>query len=69
MLKESPPPLILIVDDEPTNIMIMAETLRASYRINVATSGQAALDIVGGDKPDLTGSDPARCDDARDGRL
>ena len=46
-------PSILIVDDTPTNIQVLAETLRADYRIKVATNGQAALDIVGGNKPDL----------------
>ena len=46
-------PLVLIVDDAPTNIQVLAETLRADYRVKVATSGQAALDIVDRDKPDL----------------
>lgn len=48
-------PLILIVDDAPSNIQVLAETLRGDYRIKVASSGQAALDIVGkeGGRPDL----------------
>ncbi|MCK9386903.1 MAG: response regulator [Sulfuritalea sp.] len=45
--------LVLIVDDAPTNIQVLAETLRADYRVKVATSGQAALDIVDRDRPDL----------------
>ena len=39
-------PSILIVDDTPTNIQILAESLTADYRIKVATSGQAALDVL-----------------------
>ena len=39
-------PLILIVDDTPTNIQILAESLTADYRIKVAVSGMAALDVV-----------------------
>ncbi|OHC67652.1 MAG: diguanylate cyclase response regulator [Rhodocyclales bacterium GWA2_65_20] len=46
-------PSILIVDDTPTNIQVLAETLRADYRVKVATGGQAALDIVAAGKPDL----------------
>lgn len=48
-------PLILIVDDAPSNIQVLAETLRGDYRVKVASSGQAALDIVGkeGSRPDL----------------
>ena len=32
-------PSILIVDDTPTNIQVLAETLRGDYRIKVATNG------------------------------
>lgn len=39
-------PLILIVDDTPTNIQVLAEALRVDYRVKVATSGQAALDLI-----------------------
>ncbi len=53
MPNKTSPPLILIVDDAPTNIQVLAETLRADYRVKVATSGQVALDIVVRDKPDL----------------
>lgn len=55
MHNETHKPLILIVDDMPANIQVLAETLRGDYRIKVATSGRAALDIVAkdGGKPDL----------------
>ncbi|MCK9608553.1 MAG: diguanylate cyclase [Methylomonas sp.] len=39
-------PLILIVDDTPTNIQILAENLIKDYRIKVAASGEAALQIL-----------------------
>jgi diguanylate cyclase (GGDEF)-like protein len=46
MTDESMRPLILVVDDTPTNIQLLAEGLMADYRIKVATSGRAALEIV-----------------------
>ena len=48
-------PLILIVDDTPSNIHVLNEALRADYRIKVATSGAAALSVAGnpGTRPDL----------------
>jgi len=52
-MNEPTKPLILIVDDTPTNIQVLAEALRADYRIKVATNGQAALDIINKDKPAL----------------
>lgn len=39
-------PLILIVDDVPSNIQVLAAVLRNTYRIKIATSGMAALDIA-----------------------
>lgn len=39
-------PVILIVDDTPTNIQILAEALKDKYRVKVAGSGPAALDII-----------------------
>jgi signal transduction histidine kinase len=39
-------PLILIVDDVPSNIQVLAAVLRSSYRIKIAISGTAALDIA-----------------------
>lgn len=47
-------PLILIVDDTPTNIQILAENLETDYRIKVASSGKAALDVISKQEaPDL----------------
>jgi len=48
-------PTILIVDDTPTNIQVLAEALRTDYHVKVATSGQAALAIANHpeSRPDL----------------
>jgi len=46
-------PVILIVDDTPTNIQVLAEALRADYRVKVAGSGKMALDIIQQGQPDL----------------
>lgn len=45
-IAESSRPLILIVDDVPNNIQILAENLHDDYRIKVATNGKSALEIV-----------------------
>ena len=39
-------PLILIVDDTPINIQVLAEALRSDYRVKVAASGPSAFDIM-----------------------
>ncbi len=44
---------ILIVDDEPVDINIVASILNDEYNICVATSGLLALDIIDIEKPDL----------------
>jgi diguanylate cyclase (GGDEF)-like protein len=47
-------PVILIVDDMPTNIHVLAEALRSEYQIRVAKDGQTALELAHrDDKPDL----------------
>jgi len=46
MLNETKKPLILIVDDTPTNIQVLAEALRAEYRVRVANSGKIAFEII-----------------------
>ncbi|TPQ28343.1 diguanylate cyclase domain-containing protein [Methylomonas sp. HW2-6] len=47
-------PLILIVDDTPTNIQVLAENLIKDYRIKVAASGAAALAAIAAQgAPDL----------------
>lgn len=45
---------ILVVDDTPDNLMLMADLLRDKYRVKVANSGEKALRILQGDPlPDL----------------
>lgn len=47
-------PLILLVDDVPANLHVLAAALRAGYRVKTATSGAAALELVAQeDKPGL----------------
>ncbi len=46
-------PMILIVDDVPTNVKILAEALSAVYRIKVASNGADALKIAQRERPDL----------------
>jgi diguanylate cyclase (GGDEF)-like protein/PAS domain S-box-containing protein len=54
VLSSDPKPLILLVDDVPTNLHLLAASLRGEYRIKVATSGLSALDLASReDRPDL----------------
>lgn len=53
MMSRSKKPTILIVDDTPNNIRVLAESLSQDYFIKVAKSGIAALDIIQQDKPVL----------------
>ncbi|MEF7614577.1 EAL domain-containing protein [Aquincola sp. MAHUQ-54] len=59
ILPASPPatakPLVLVVDDVPANVHVLATALRADYRIKVALDGATALEIANreGDQPDL----------------
>ncbi len=46
-------PMILIVDDVPTNVQILAEALSSVYRIKVASNGLDALKIAQRKLPDL----------------
>jgi cyclic di-GMP phosphodiesterase len=45
--------LILIVDDNPTNLDILVEILQDDYRLGVAKSGEKALEFVDHTTPDL----------------
>ncbi|WDP88293.1 MAG: sigma 54-interacting transcriptional regulator [Desulfobacter sp.] len=45
--------LIMIVDDTPTNIDILANTLKGLYRLTIAKSGMTALDRINQQAPDL----------------
>jgi putative two-component system response regulator len=40
------PATLLIVDDEPTNLALLAEVLQAQYRVRAANSGERALQAV-----------------------
>jgi diguanylate cyclase (GGDEF)-like protein/PAS domain S-box-containing protein len=45
---------ILLVDDQPANLHVLTAALKSLYRLKIATSGQAALDLAAReDKPQL----------------
>ena len=44
---------LLLVDDEPTNLQVLRHTLQEHYRLLFAKSGQAALELVAKELPDL----------------
>lgn len=45
---------ILVVDDEPINIMVLSDLLKSDYRVIAAKSGEQAIQRAKGDiKPDL----------------
>lgn len=44
---------ILIIDDEPLSVAMLAHLLEEEYQITVAHSGQEALDIISHTPPDL----------------
>lgn len=46
-------PLILIVDDNPTNIDLLVATLKSDYRLGIAKRGQQALEYAGKFHPNL----------------
>jgi putative two-component system response regulator len=46
-------PLVLIVDDNPTNIDVLVDTLRLDYRLGIAKSGAGALAHAEAYQPDL----------------
>ncbi|MBI5895974.1 MAG: diguanylate cyclase [Desulfobacterales bacterium] len=43
--------VVLIVDDQPANLMVLSNLLKEDYRILVATNGPKALEIAAGDHP------------------
>jgi diguanylate cyclase (GGDEF)-like protein len=47
------PPTVLIVDDAPSNLAILTETLRGEFDVRIATSGPEALRLVAETPPDL----------------
>lgn len=44
---------VLIVDDTPGNIQLLGESLREDYKVQIATSGKKALQLVSQSPPDL----------------
>jgi len=52
-MHEPAKPMILVVDDTEVNIDLMVETLGEDYDVSVALDGEAALESVDEDPPDL----------------
>ena len=48
-----PQPLVLIVDDNPTNIDLLVNTLKEEYRLGIAKKGASALEYAAKYHPDL----------------
>ncbi len=48
-----PQPLVLIVDDNPTNIDLLVNTLKGEYRLGIAKKGTSALEYAAKYHPDL----------------
>ncbi len=46
-------PRVLIVDDVPTNCRVLMNSLKSDYDIEIATSGEQALEMVIVNQPDL----------------
>lgn len=44
-------PTVLIVDDAPSNIQLLAGLLKSSYQIKIATGGQRCLELAQADPP------------------
>ena len=53
MEMQAAPATVLIVDDAPSNLAILTETLRAEYDIRIASSGYEALRLVEENPPDI----------------
>ncbi|MBF0462830.1 MAG: two-component system response regulator [Magnetococcales bacterium] len=53
MNNEEKKPTILMVDDMPVNLKVLATLLSPDYTVVVATSGQEALQVVADETPDM----------------
>ncbi len=52
-LPSSPQATVLVVDDAPANLSLLAGLLNRHYRVKLAASGAKALEIARRDRPDL----------------
>jgi len=46
-------PTILLVDDTPANLSLLAQILKSDYRVKMANNGQRALDLADTAPPDI----------------
>lgn len=49
----NPRQTLLLVDDEPTNLQVLRQSLQQDYRLLFAKDGATALELVNKDRPDL----------------
>lgn len=45
--------VVLVVDDEPMNITLLAGILKSTYKVKMAKDGERALKLAQADPPDL----------------
>ena len=53
MEMQNKPATVLVVDDAPSNLVILTESLRSEFDVRIATSGAEALRLVEEIPPDL----------------
>ncbi|HEY9107694.1 MAG TPA: two-component system response regulator [Roseateles sp.] len=53
MMHSQTPPTVLVVDDTPANLTLLAQVLKPQYRVQLAVSGVKALEICRRQPPDL----------------
>jgi putative two-component system response regulator len=46
-------PVVLVVDDTPANLTLLAQVLNKDYQVKIAISGRRALEIAGRSPPDV----------------
>ena len=52
-MKKDSPKKILVVDDEPSDRILLRKILRKSYIVTEASNGEEAVDLARSEKPDL----------------
>lgn len=53
MTAQKPMQTLLLVDDEPTNLQVLRQSLAQGYRLLFAKDGATALELVSKERPDL----------------
>lgn len=53
MIESGTPPIILIVDDEPSNIQVLAQVLQPDYQVRFTTRGNKAVALAESQHPEI----------------